>query len=226
MPKEHQSAVAVGLVLPLAHETKRRRRRAGAADRHAEAVVEHRIRDRLAGIRYAPRAAERIAVVELARRASVLAEAGSVDRRAVLEHRACRSCAVAEIVRGSGAVHLLHPHVIAVVRKRIGRGTRIGDSDHSVFIVIRDGSDARADSDGRAVSVEIVAVAFAARGEQLVVCSIALRRFLLLPALLLPARYLHFPYECLPIFPGMPLCEAFIRGRMNSDAAALMSESG
>ena len=165
-------------------------------------------------------------MIELARCASVLAEAGSVDRRAVLEHRACRSCAVTEIVGGSGAVHLLHPHVIAVVGEGVGRAARVGDADDPVLVVIRDGGDAGADRDGRAVAVAVVSVAFAARGEQLVVCSIALRRFLLLPALLLPARYLHFPYECLPIFPGMPLCEAFIRGRMNSDAAALMSESG
>ena len=82
--KQHQAAVAVGLVLPFAHETERRRRRACSADGHSEAVVEQRVRDCLTAAGDAPRAAERIAVVELARCAPSLAEAGSVDRRAVL----------------------------------------------------------------------------------------------------------------------------------------------
>ena len=175
MPKEHQATVAVGLVLPLAYEAEGRGRRAGAADGHAEAVVEYAVGDRLAAARDAPGASERIAVIELARCASVLAEAGSVDRRAVFEHRTRRGRAVAEIVRGSGAVHLLHPHVIAVVGERIGRGTGIGDSGYPVFIVIRDRGDARAHRDGRAVSIAVVSVTFAARSQQLVVRSVSVR---------------------------------------------------
>ena len=100
-----QPAVIVRLVLTFAHETERRRRGACSADDHSEAVVEHAVRDRLAAVCYAPRAAKGVAVVELARRAAPLAEAGSVDRRAVLEHRARRRRAVAEIVGSSGAVH-------------------------------------------------------------------------------------------------------------------------
>ena len=114
-------------------------------------------------------------MIELARRASSLTQSRRVDRRAVLEHRARWRRAVAEVVRGSSAVHLLHPHVIAVVRKRVGRGTRIGDSCYTVFIVIRDRGDARAHRDGRAVSIAVVSVTFAARSQQLVVRSVSVR---------------------------------------------------
>ena len=139
-----QAAVGVGLVLPFAHETERRRRRACSADGHSEAVVEQRVRDRLTAVCYASRASERIAVIELARCASPLAEAGSVDRRAVFQDRARRSCAVAEIVRSSGAVHLLHPHVVAIVGETVGRRAWIGNARYAVFVVIRERGDARA----------------------------------------------------------------------------------
>jgi hypothetical protein len=63
---------------------------AGPAHRHAERVVEHGIGDGLAAVGYAPRAAQRIAVVELAGRTGSLANAGRVDRASVFEHRAGR----------------------------------------------------------------------------------------------------------------------------------------
>ena len=85
-----QPAVIVRLVLTFAHETERRRRGACAADGHAEAVVEHRVRDCLTAVCYASGASEGVAVVELAHCTAPLAEAGSVDRRAVFEHRARR----------------------------------------------------------------------------------------------------------------------------------------
>ena len=74
MTKEHQSAVVVRLVLPFAHETERRRRRACPTDGHSETVVEHAVCDCLTAVGYASGAAERVAVVELARRAASLAK--------------------------------------------------------------------------------------------------------------------------------------------------------
>jgi hypothetical protein len=74
--EELQSAVVVCLVLPFAHETERRRRCACPADSHAEAVVEDAVRDRLTGVGYSSRAAEGVAVVELARHATSLGKAG------------------------------------------------------------------------------------------------------------------------------------------------------
>jgi hypothetical protein len=65
MAEQLQAAVAVCLVLPLAHETEGSGSGSCAADGHSEAVVEDAVGDRLAGVRYAACAAKGVAVVEL-----------------------------------------------------------------------------------------------------------------------------------------------------------------
>ena len=104
--------------------------------------------------------------------ASPFAEAGSVDRTSVFQDRTCRRRAVAEVVRGSGAVYLLHPQIVAVVRKGVGHRARVGNALHPVLIVVRNRRNARAHRNGRAFAVVVVSVAFAARSQQLVMRTI------------------------------------------------------
>jgi hypothetical protein len=108
-------------------------------------------------------------MVELAGRASSLAQSRRVDRRPVTEHRTGRTCAIGDIVLRARAIHLLRAQVVAVVGKRVGRATGIGDTHNAVLDIVGQAGDAAADGDGRTVAVEVVAVCLAARAGEFVV---------------------------------------------------------
>ena len=153
MAQQLQATVAVRLVLRFAHETERSGRRSGSAHRVAERIVEVAVGHRLRAVGYPARAAERIAVVKLARGAPTLAQTRRVDRVAVLQKRACRTAAIRNIVLGSRAIDLFCAQVLPVVGKRVRRSARICDPDHPVFHIVSKRRDVCAQSDARAVAL-------------------------------------------------------------------------
>lgn len=82
-----QAAVGIALVLRRAHEAEGRRRGSGPAHRHSEGIVENGVGDRLAAVGDASRAAEGVAVVELARASGALGDTGRVDGAGILGRR-------------------------------------------------------------------------------------------------------------------------------------------
>ena len=163
MAEELQTAVTVRLVLRFAHETERSRCRACPTDGVAERIVELAVRHRLRAVRYPSRAAQRFAVVELARSPPMLAQARRVDRIPVLQKRACQTAAIRDIVLGSRAIDLLGAQILPIVCKRVRRSARIRDADHPILNIVAQGRDVCAQSDARAVAVEVVGVGFSLR---------------------------------------------------------------
>ena len=137
MPQQLQSTVAVGLVLTRSHEIERRRVRAGFAHGHAEAVVERAVGSNLRAASDAACAAERIRMVEAARRAAPLAQTRRVSSRTVGKHCTCRTAAVGLIGLRARTVSLLRSQIVAVVDEAVGSSCRIGDTRDAVLHIIR-----------------------------------------------------------------------------------------
>ena len=126
------------------------------------AIVKNAVRHRLAAVGDTSCGTESVAMIELARAASSLAQTRRVNRRSIAQDRTGRRASIRDKVPRSPAVHLLSTQVVAIILKSVGGCTRISDLRHPVFVIIRQRSDRCSDRDRRAVAVVVVSVTFAA----------------------------------------------------------------
>ena len=158
MPQQHQPRVVVRLVLRPAHKPEGCQRSPSPAHYHPERVEQDAVSDGLSGVGNPPRAAKRVLVSELRGRSSPLRESRRVGGSPVLQNRACRLRAIADIGERSRRIVLADPQTKPVVGETVSRRTRIGDSRDAVFIVIRERRRGSSRNDGLAVPVRVISV--------------------------------------------------------------------